>query len=145
MFTLFCVSEENTDGAKEEGGGPAEAIRSTCQCHCVVRFPLTSISSGERPEGPSTWCYPHSCQCRRGNLRQIRSPSSVPRNYLHRLCKTPSSLSTPLLKIVLDEWTYRKQSSRGTRSKTSFHVWLYWRHVLQRFQATLKSRGAGMN
>ena len=98
----FSFSEENADETKEEEGGPAEAIRGTYQCRCAVRFLLTSTSSGERPGGYGTWCYPHSCKCRRGSPRRIWTSPSVASSYLRRLYKRPSSPSTPLLKIVLD-------------------------------------------
>ena len=94
------LSEENINDTKEEEGEPTEAIRGMCQCHRVTPFLLTSTSSRGRPEGHGTWCCPHSCQCRRGSRKQIQASQSVARSYLCRLCKTPSSPSTHLLKIV---------------------------------------------
>ena len=84
--SLFSTSGGNTDGTKEEGGKPPDPTTSTCRYDRSISSPLTSTSSGERPEGHSAWGCSHSCLCPGGGHRWIRSSPSRPRSFLRRLC-----------------------------------------------------------
>ena len=80
------VSAGNTDGTKEEGGKLTEPKTSTCRYdHSISSFPLTSTSSGERPERHPAQNRSHSCLCSKGH-RWIRSSPSRPRSFLSHLC-----------------------------------------------------------
>ena len=61
MFMRIFVPEEDTTDTREEGGEPAITPRGTYRYDCVVRFLLTSTSSGENPGGHNTqgYCRPH--------------------------------------------------------------------------------------
>jgi len=101
----FSMSGGYTYGTGEEVGKLTEQIGSTCRDVRVISFPLTSTSSGERPEGHPAW------DCRRGSRRWVRTSPSRPKSFLHRLWETPSSPTIPRSKLVLDEFIYRKHSS----------------------------------
>ena len=101
----FSMSGGYTCGMREEVGKLVGQTGSTCRCDRAISFPLTSTSSRERPE----W-HPHSFLCPSGSRRQVRTSSSRPRKFLHRLWETPSSPCILRSKLVLDEFIHRKQS-----------------------------------
>ena len=97
----LSISGGNTDDIKEEEGKPTKTIRGTCRHHCVITFPLTFTSSGERPGRHGARGCPHSCRWRKGGRRWIQSPPSHPGSYLRRLCEIRSSLTIPCSKFFL--------------------------------------------
>jgi len=65
----FFISGGYTYGTGEGVGKLTEQTGSTCQGDRTISFPLTSASSGERPEGhPARGC-PHSFLCPSGSRR----------------------------------------------------------------------------
>ena len=106
----FFISGGYTYGTGEGVGKLTEQTGSTCQDDRTKSFPLTSASSGERPEGHHARGCSHYFLCTSGSRRQVRTPSSRPRSVLHRLWETSSSPTIPRSKLVLDEFIYRKQS-----------------------------------
>ena len=85
-FLSFSMPAGNTDGTKEEGGKLTEPKTSTCRHdHSISSFPLTSTSSGERPERHPAQSRSHSRLYPKGH-RWIRSSPSRPRSFLRRLC-----------------------------------------------------------
>ena len=65
----FFISGGYTYGTGEGVGKLTEQTGSTCQEDRAISFPLTSVSSGERPEGHPAWGCPHSFLCRSGSHR----------------------------------------------------------------------------
>jgi len=65
----FLISGEYTYGTGEGVGKLIEQTESTCQDDRAVPFPLTSASSGERPEGHLARGCPHSFLCPSGSRR----------------------------------------------------------------------------
>ena len=131
----------SSDTGDAEGGAsePAEESRGTRQYHHDVGFPLTSTSCEESPEGHSSWGYHHSHRC----YGRIWSSQSRPRVHPCSLCQFPSKVMTPRSKHSFDEHVYREPPPSETRSKTSFHVYLNWKHVLRHPQVTWKNCDVG--
>jgi len=65
----FFISGGHTYGTGEGVGKLTEQTGSTCQDDRAVSFPLTSASSGERPEGHPARGWPHSFLCPSGSRR----------------------------------------------------------------------------
>ena len=144
-ISLLSSSDEGTDYTGGRISESAGASRGTCRYSDGIGFLIISISYEESPKGHSARGFHYSRRCREGGHGKIRPSQSCPRIHPRPLCQFRGLLATPCSKFLSDERICREPLPLETKSKTSSHVWSHWRHVLQRFQATWRSRGAGTN
>ena len=88
------LSEENAGSTREGKSEPVETQRGTCRYRRVVRLPLTSASSGERPGGHHVQDPRRSHRCPKGARGRFRFSRRRPRSHLCCLYELSSSHMT---------------------------------------------------